>query len=171
MIPLEDGKMGSPFDLYITCDSEWGLTHSFQNLPMPPSLNRCYRNVRGIGRVATGELTDFKAEMMLWGHRNKKDIEAVSKKLQSSIFRLDLNFFMKRTNLVTQKNSVKRNDVSNRIKAIEDGLCKLLLTDDKYVFSLTARKILSESDEYVNADVYLPRGELDRMMKSHHLFQ
>lgn len=51
-------------------------------------------------------------------------------------------FFFKKERLFTLKNKPKKLDVSNRIKAIHDSLCKLLEIDDSLFFKVTAEKVV-----------------------------
>jgi hypothetical protein len=127
-----------------------------KNLPMPPSLNNSYINVRGVGRVASKELINYKTALRVWGF-DKQDVSYyLAKQLRDQLIRIDLKFFFARKRVITKLNTVKKNDVSNRIKAIEDGLCSIFDTDDKYVFSITAEKMISPDDnEFVNAEIYV----------------
>lgn len=148
--------MALPVDFLAHRDLSWEFSFKMQNLPMPPSLNNSYMNVRGVGRVATKELINFRTALRVWEF-DKKDVNAyLASKLRDRVIRVDLKFYFAKKSVITKLNSVKKNDVSNRIKAIEDGLCSIFDTDDKYVFTIAAHKMLScDDNEYVDAEVYV----------------
>jgi Holliday junction resolvase RusA-like endonuclease len=83
-------------------------------LPLPPSLNACYRNVAGKGRVRTGALRNWRNDAQ--GHflLAKKDIEPVS-----GLYKLTVRI-----------PQAMRGDGDNRLKPIADLLVDLKLTPD-----------------------------------------
>jgi len=68
------------------------------------------------------------------------------------ILELKLKFYFQHQDLYTKKNEVKRLDVTNRIKIIEDQLAQHIGIDDRYFFKVTAEKILGDH-QYVNAEI------------------
>lgn len=83
-------------------------------LPLPPSVNACYRNVVGKGRVRTGALKNWRNDAQ--GHflLAKKGIEPVP-----GLYKLTIR--------VPQD---MRGDGDNRIKPVSDLLVDLKLTPD-----------------------------------------
>jgi Holliday junction resolvase RusA-like endonuclease len=126
------------------------------SLPIPPSVNRAYRNVPGVGRVASKELRAYKDEMQIWGFKNQVELQRIRPKIEGRIISLDFSYYLLEKSIFTKAHVPKRYDVSNRIKIIEDSLCELLLVDDKFVFYVSAEKILSKMKyEYANVLVSL----------------
>lgn len=84
------------------------------DLPLPPSLNACYRNLPGKGRVKTGALKNWSKDAQGYFALAKKHIEPVT-----SAYKLTIN--------IPQN---MRGDGDNRIKPIADLLATLKLTPD-----------------------------------------
>lgn len=49
--------------------------------------------------------------------------------------------------LVTNKEKILKFDADNRIKSVLDNLCKLLNIDDRYIFKVSAQKVISNSSK------------------------
>jgi len=88
----------------------------------------------------------FKTKFFNWARRNPV------KQLETGRYELHLKFYFTFKDLFTKKNEIKRLDVSNRIKLIEDQLAEHLGIDDRYFFKVTAEKILGD-DRSVDAEV------------------
>ena len=72
------------------------------------------------------------------------------------------DFWFLRENVLTQKGLPKRNDVSNRIKALHDQLSQLLGIDDCWFWGVTAcKRVLRPGKriEYVDVIVTLVAEE------------
>lgn len=82
---------------------------------------------------------------------------------------IDTVFYMQRSRIFTKAGTPKRNDTSNRLKALHDALAKMLGIDDSYFWSCSADKVAvdDEADEgvditmvistYEERDCYSPR--------------
>jgi Holliday junction resolvase RusA-like endonuclease len=69
-------------------------------------------------------------------------------------YRLRLSFYITLGKLLTKEQKIKRLDISNRIKPIEDALCAMLSIDDKDFVEVTALKLLSPRDHsWVDASI------------------
>lgn len=122
------------------------LIHSF---PMPPSHNALYRNVPGVGRVATQELKDYKRECEVYALKNARMFREVRqlifgkwKDFQS--YKIDYYFVFKKERIYTKEGKAKKLDVSNRVKAAQDALCYILGFDDKNIWNSTCEKTCGE---------------------------
>lgn len=86
-------------------------------LPLPPSLNACYRNVPGKGRVKTGALKHWQSDAHGYYLIAKNNITPVADPYKLTIH-------------IPQN---MRGDGDNRIKAVSDLLVSLKLTlDDRH---------------------------------------
>lgn len=83
-------------------------------LPMPPSVNACYRNVAGKGRVKTGALRNWRNDAQGYFLEIKKDLRPIPGPYKLTI-------------RVPQD---MRGDGDNRIKPVSDLLVDLKLTPD-----------------------------------------
>jgi Holliday junction resolvase RusA-like endonuclease len=119
--------------------------HQLRNAPIPPSVNKAYRNVPGQGRVASRELCLYKRAFQSWALLNAKALSRIKEEISETQLTLSLTFRLPFATIFTLSGTPKMWDVSNRIKVIEDCLCKVLGLDDKWVWSVTARK--EESQE------------------------
>lgn len=116
-------------------------------LPMPLSSNNMY-STNEYGRrfrVRAGE--DFAREMQVFYYRFANQLKIVQTCLQGYIakgFAVEVNryFFFQPGQLLTKKFTAKKMDVSNRIKAFDDELSKIIGIDDKYFFHGTEGKVM-----------------------------
>lgn len=125
------------------------MIHFFINMPMSPSLNHAYKTV-GNRRIKSQELCSYQAEMMRWGLTRIKElrkIRALIELSENKKLRLELIFFFPQEKLYTKSGNVKKLDVSNRIKAIEDAFFKLIDIDDRFVFQVVAEKRQAETEK------------------------
>lgn len=130
-------------------------------LPMPPSVNKLYANVRG-RRIMTSKGKTVKHEIR----------QATTKQLASkpSLFtqetplRLTVDLYFSAVENKgwpkKAKSRYKRIDVSNRAKLLEDALFSVLGVDDSLVFELIMRKHATDGKEYCR--VRLESYEQDR---------
>lgn len=107
-------------------------------LPVPPSVNRMYRNVPRVGRVSTRELLLFKEESLyrlnLAPVRDVKMIEflhACYAKRQHLPLHLEIIFYYK---------TLWRVDVDSGIKAVQDVLFQFLSLNDNLVVDISVKK-------------------------------
>lgn len=92
-------------------------------LPMPPSVNNLYRNIRGGGRVSTRAYREWRAEAY-------HAIKFAKPPYYSGRVRLTMAF---------GRPDERRRDVSNFVKAIEDALVHMMvIEDDSLVQSISA---------------------------------
>lgn len=90
-------------------------------LPMPPSVNECFRNLPGKGRVKTGVYLDWRGHAG-WVLRDQKP-ELVTGHVVVVLS-------MERTSVLA--------DVDNRIKAMLDLLKGTVIVDDRFVVAVCA---------------------------------
>lgn len=130
------------------------LAH-FDDIFMPPSINQCYATI-GSRRVAAVKLRKYKACMALWGTKNRKSLIEVFRWIKANKNpRISLEFCF-----YFQKRNINRIDVSNRIKAIEDQICKFIGLDDRYVFKVSAEKRIA-AKESVSLRIFFYEADCD----------
>lgn len=123
-------------------------------LPMPPSSNHIYFNIRGGGRALTGEARSWKkaATTAIINQNRLQFAKALSQELK---YELVLHFFFEeienrgwserfeRGAKAGQRKAEtrwKRMDLSNRVKLVEDALKDALNVDDSCTFIHTLIK-------------------------------
>lgn len=142
-----------------------------RDIPMPPSVNKAYASViakrkedwsdyftsKGKPkfyqkRVSSKDLKQFKEDMFCWsmGPKLEGTLATARQLLDMHIKRKELlevqrYFFFHRESIFTLKGEPKANDVTNRIKALDDSLAQLLLVDDKHFVSGTEMKVPTTS--------------------------
>ena len=109
-----------------------------ENLPIPPTINSAYVNLNRSGfkgRCKSSKyiLFDLAFRRSIFG--TKRPQIPVDAKIE-----LHLEFCFQSKNLYTKDNRIKRNDVSNRIKIIEDSLAAYFGFNDCQVFKVIAEK-------------------------------
>lgn len=120
----------------------------FTKLPLPPSSNHQYtlaRRGQKTYHVASAHLKAFQREMNQYPQTcrdlflcNQQAIHGWIK--EGKALEIRCFFFFKRERLFTKKSVPKKLDVSNRIKALHDCLCRILEIDDSLFFRVIAEK-------------------------------
>lgn len=118
------------------------------NLPIPVSTNQLYKNRIG-GRCKTDKYKEYEIEFSNWALFFRKQVkEAMDTLIKDDYCELSLKltYYIPRSRLYTRAGSIKRYDLSNRVKAIEDKLFAVLGWDDSCVFKLVLEKVVSDRD-------------------------
>jgi|688.fasta_scaffold08687_4 Holliday junction resolvase RusA-like endonuclease len=125
---------------------------TFFNLPFPPSVNSLYvTDFRTKRRFKSKEGRQFQTDMHLWALDHIDQIKLFTK---GPCYKLRLTFFIAKDKLLTKDDRLKKLDVSNRVKPIEDALCNLLEIDDKDFLEIIIQKTLSPRDSsWVDATI------------------
>jgi hypothetical protein len=126
-------------------------------LPIPPSSNAQYKPFRNVttGKLSfksCPELIAYKHDMDHCFYQYPTQFFQNIKKLQSWLdngiyFEVKATFLFSRKTLLTQKDTPKRMDVSNRLKSLHDGLARLLQVDDSLFFRISAEKRLAHANQ------------------------
>jgi len=118
-------------------------------LPMPPQSNNMYVGARLGRRFPSKQLTAFKSQIQLikLGMKLDEDQKGFKTQFINIPIKLHRKFYFHYSSVFTKKNTVKRMDVSNRIKACDDALEVLFGIDDAYVFFASEEKCISTTDE------------------------
>lgn len=108
---------------------------TIKDLPLPPSVNKMYATNWHTKRRFTSKDYDIYKRMVehwkkLWPNQLANAREFCSKITDGQAFRVDMTLYFQRGEVLTKRNTIKRNDTSNRIKAAHDTLSEMLGVDD-----------------------------------------
>lgn len=127
----------------------------FEDLPLSPSENKIYRNVFKVGRVKSRDFKDYESQFECWTLKNRERLKQAQSQLTPHLhLSLQLDFYFISQSLYTQKGTIKRMDVTNRLKILIDLLSKALQIDDSQFFRVECSKRMAER-QYVNATLKL----------------
>jgi len=113
------------------------------NIPMPPSTNHLYASIKTRGRIIRVKSQEYKSwekEFFAWSVVYRAQIKAVKEwaleqTSRNCTIRLDRYFWFCRSDIVCKDGTPKKLDVTNRIKAIDDAIAKLIGIDDSWYWS------------------------------------
>lgn len=114
------------------------MEFTITGFPVPPSVNALYRF--GHGKVHKSKsYKEYERSVYAWINANQAQVKGVREFLKDiSPYVLDVSamFYMPRTEIVCLDGRPKRNDTSNRLKALHDALSAAILgIDDCYFWS------------------------------------
>lgn len=121
----------------------------FEAIPIPPSSNNQYKSFMRNGRVIhvkAPELVQYKLAFAAWAKANAPAIKAAGEILAHHRLSVSAFFFLKHHRIFTKTGSVKRLDVSNRLKALHDCIAEAIGIDDAQFFEIAARKVAISND-------------------------
>ena len=120
---------------------------------LPPSLNSSYAtNFKTGKRFPSKELTFIKknfvklAKFEVYGQNTIYPLNEFCKEIEGKKLCLVIILNMRHDQLYTKKGTIKKFDCSNRIKAIEDCICKFLEIDDSVIFRVAVEKRLTTTE-------------------------
>ncbi len=139
---------------------------TIKSFPLPPSINAVYANHSSRGRIKTQVMHKYEDQVKAWclktGHALQSARVLISNLPHNYALHLDRHFYFKHDSILTKKNRPKRNDTTNRIKALDDALAAILGCDDSLFWSGSETKSClsnEELDPYV--DITISAIELD----------
>ena len=124
----------------------------FSQLPMPPSSNNQYylaKRGNKVYHIPSDELKLYKHNMEGYPLLRSVIFELNKNLVRNWVeqgYYLEIRsiFFFHHSKLFTKKNTAKRLDCSNRIKALHDQLCKAIGIDDSLFFRVYAEKAVCD---------------------------
>jgi len=129
---------------------------TFKDFPFPPSENQIYRNIMYrtknqraiVGRAKTAQYRDFEAKVQMWSYSRTLQLNLARHQIKED-YRLwiDFKLLMPYAKLYSKRGTIKRWDVTNRIKAMLDLFSKCLGIDDSQFFKCTIEKIHSTFED------------------------
>ena len=128
---------------------------------MPPSCNAPYRlfHVNGIVKRAKGkEQVAFEKDVTLWAMANSALVKHARAALESrheARLVVDRMFCFPLHEIVCKDGQVKKNDTTNRIKALDDAIATVLGIDDKNFWSGSFDKAVdTDGHRHVMISIY-----------------
>lgn len=130
------------------------LSFTLTGFPMPPSVNHLYGWSPGAGRLVKSKLcTNYERTVGKWVLTNQAQLEKLrlfTKDLGAYVFDVAAMFHMERSSIICLNGKPKKNDTSNRIKALHDVLSSIVGVDDSYFWSLSADKQATDNKPFVD---------------------
>ena len=135
---------------------------SITRLPVPPSSNQIYAFYNG-RMIKTKVYKQYETEVVRWVSKNPDQVKRVReflKQIDGFVIHIESIFWMPKKTIVCINGKPKRNDTSNRIKALHDALSSIVLgVDDSYFWSGKFDKMVLltdvKADGYVNINLRL----------------
>lgn len=133
---------------------------------MPPTTNKAYKNVKGLGRVLTEDGRSFKTSAKAYlAQMYMKELATFRKNVPYTML---VTFYFERIEnkgkgKVTKKGITARyksNDVTNRIKLLEDCIKDVTDVDDSHTTLIALQKKQTSTDkEFVTIFIWQPESE------------
>ena len=120
---------------------------------IPPTVNSLYGyNPKIKRRYKEKHAYEFEKEFisylnLFYSIKKKEFNKKISNK--EVFLNVDYQLFCKYDRIYTKKNKIKKFDISNRTKVLEDALFKWIGLDDKYCFKYSHEKISHDFDKIV----------------------
>ena len=135
---------------------------TLSRLPMPPSINNAYINLKRGGRAKGEAYKRFDQYMAHWQMRNIHEVVKIrqwvmAERAKGNVFHVEHLFRFNHKSIIMKNGSAKgtknprkagdpkQNDTSNRIKIIDDAIANMLLIDDSYFWSGSYDKQVTQS--------------------------
>lgn len=114
---------------------------------MPPSLNNAYPSNRQGVRFKSKEFREWENDFRLWALGQNKALTAARAEFHTprsghSVW-IQSDFYFQRAKILTKDGRPKRNDTTNRIKMLHDGVSSAIWLDDCYFWDGTFTKHIS----------------------------
>jgi hypothetical protein len=117
-----------------------------KNFPMPPGSNHLYKTCavgNRIFRAPSRKHKDYKKSVKLWALENPDIIRMMKAKVKDwKALQIERYFMFHYKTIYCKDGRIKKMDVSNRIKALDDSLLGLMGLDDSQIFRGFEEKIL-----------------------------
>lgn len=133
------------------------IPFEIKGFPMPPSANALYANGKYGGRFKSIKYREYEETVRLWC-RDYQHILRTARNLinnlsHGEVLHVERSFYHQKGKIITKDGKPRKNDTSNRIKALDDVLSEILGTDDSLFWSGTYYKHASTHEalgEYVD---------------------
>ncbi len=105
-------------------------------LPIPPSVNNSYPTNKFGRRFKSEGLKNWEKLLDYWAFQHAEQVSLARKEFAKpkagQVVYIHTDFLFHKTSILTLKGWPKRNDTSNRLKHIHDGISRLIWLDDCY---------------------------------------
>lgn len=129
-----------------------------KEFPVPPSANALYAYVKN-RMVKTAKYRKYEQEVFKWltvNHDKVREIRSFVKDLSPFVLHVDATFHMKRSDIICLNGKPKRNDTSNRLKALHDVLSMIIIgVDDSYFWSGSFHKVAIRESKDPSVEITL----------------
>lgn len=117
---------------------------------MSPTSNTLYTPINSrLVKSNAGRM--YEQKVLFWSMSKRRLLEEIATNFKSKPLRVDCTFVFPKSRLVTKKDTLKKIDYSNRLKASMDMLAKIINIDDSYFVCGMAKKACGPDDrEYIN---------------------
>ena len=133
------------------------MYYQIKGFPLPPSVNALYLNLPGRGRCKSPKYRAYEESVRFWLYKNNPSIQTLRVILgdipKGTVLRVDQTFYFQRKSIITKDGRPKKNDTSNRLKALHDAIAELIGIDDCYFWDGTYSKRIATHEafgEYVD---------------------
>lgn len=134
------------------------------HFPMPPSVNRLHRAVKG-RVIKSAEYRSYENEVRTWMLTHQKELQKARDLCQKvsalKFVHIDTIFEFHKSAILTKENKPKRNDTSNRLKALHDVLAAILGIDDCYFWSGNFDKTVIPDSQREGVEITLVLAETE----------
>lgn len=143
-----------------------------KGLPFPPTVNGMYGSAwskKKKKHVRFKKDSFFDTEMTAYMYNHNIKLNNIREKIKQYInegycLEVERWFFFPKGKLFTKKRTLKKIDVTNRIKALDDKVTEMLWVDDNIIFDGIERKRWTDDEDgYVNYYIRLQRLEIPEM--------
>jgi hypothetical protein len=139
------------------------------NFPVPPSVNQLYSNLgfNSGRRVKSKVYIQYQQSVRNWLAANLDKVQGARGLAQevygtAQVFHVETTFYMLRKDIICKNGCPKKNDTSNRLKALYDVLEDIVLgLDDLYFWSGTFHKIAVDDLKEVRVDMNFKLRKLE----------
>lgn len=147
------------------------MTFKIFNFPLPPSVNALYSTIgyENNRRVKSKVYVDYQRDVRNWVAANLTEIKHardIAKAVYGTAqaFHVDSTFYMLHKQIVCKDGKPKRNDTSNRLKALYDVIGDIVIgLDDSYFWSGSFFKYSVAADKDVRVDMQFKLLQLGDM--------
>lgn len=137
--------------------------------PLPPSVNALYSSIGHSGRrVKSKAYLNYQRSVYNWLGSNLEQVKvgrSICSKVNGTKAVLEVNatFYMEHRSIRCKDGRPKRNDTSNRLKALHDALSDIVLgIDDSYFWNGTFKKVSVDDPKLEGVDIeFIIIGGLD----------
>lgn len=136
-----------------------------KNIPMPPTSNHAFKRGMGFKDYPSEHMLKFQKNFDIWKLRNEYSLGIVRNHISHELAKtpnidlekliiygklhIERKFFFSRETLFFKNGNKKKMDLTNRIKYLDDYVCRALQIDDNLIMSGSEETFLDNQD-YVN---------------------
>lgn len=109
-----------------------------EGIPIPPSMNNAYPTNKWGRRYKSKPFVEWERDFRIWCLKNTSRVNEAraefSKARKGEFISIRCDFFFHRSAILCKDGKPKRNDTSNRLKILHDGISGAIWADDSWFF-------------------------------------